>query len=139
MDARRGLRYAVVVPLVVAGTYIAGAAPASAAVNPVGCTVQENGGVTLRYSGIEANLPAGDYTLDILQRVGHGTDVQWTKLASTTRPVSAGGYIGFKGHVTQAHKKGRIVDVLHNRRGATGTEALRKLGLHVTQLLLDAS
>jgi hypothetical protein len=42
-----------------------------------------------------------------------------TKLASTTRPVSAGGYIGFKGHVTQSHKRGRIVDVLHKRSGET--------------------
>jgi hypothetical protein len=90
-------------------------APAEAAVNPPVCTVQDNGSVTVRYSGIEANLPAGTYTLDVLQRTGHGDNLRVTKLASTTRPVSAGGYIGFKGHVTQSHKRGRIIDVLHKR------------------------
>jgi hypothetical protein len=92
-------------------------APAAAGVDPPVCTVQDNGSVTVRYSGIEADLPAGTYTLAILQRVVDGDHVTLTKLASTTRPVSAGGYIGFTGHVTQSHKKGRIVDVLHRRSG----------------------
>jgi hypothetical protein len=112
MSAPRVVRFAVVALLVAAGTYAAGVAPAAAAVNPLVCTVQDNGNVTVRYSGIEAHLPAGTYTLDILQRVGQRDNVKLTKLASTTRAVSAGGFIGFKGSVTQSHKQGRIVDVL---------------------------
>jgi hypothetical protein len=93
-------------------------APAAAAVNPVTCAVRDSGFVTVHYSGFEANLPAGTYTMDILQRVGHASSVEWTKLATTTRPVSAGGRIGFKGYTTQTHKRGRIVDVLYNQIGA---------------------
>ena len=121
MSARRVLHFAVVAPLVAAGTYSAWVVPAAAAVNPPVCIVRDSGNVTVRYSGIEANLPAGTYTLVILMRTGQGDNVTTTRLAATTRPVSAGGYIGFKGHVTQSHKRGRIVDVLHK-----GGETVRR-------------
>jgi hypothetical protein len=118
MSARKVLGYAVLGSLIAAGTYTAVAAPAAASINPLVCAVRTDGLVTVHYSGTESHLSAGTYTLDILERVRDADRIRSTKLASTTRPVSTGSYIGFRGFVTQSHTQGWIVDVLKNRSGA---------------------